>query len=214
MEFTELIAKRRSVRRYKPVEIPVSDIERMADAARLAPSGKNLQYRHFVAVKNNDLIRRIGNAVSEENERICRVIEKADKARAAGFRADLRAFAPIFRGAPLLFVVMAKSHAPYGELEMNAAGLNGTRLALKSPNMQSLGAAVEHLMLCATELGYGSCQITSANYADEGITATLREAGFDKPGYFVAALVSVGVPEETPASPPKKPLSEILTIVE
>jgi nitroreductase len=80
--------------------------------------------------------------------------------------------------------------------------------------MQSLGAAVAHLTLRATELGYGACWFTSANYADEGIEALLREAGFEKPGYFMVALVSVGIPAENPKSPPKKPLSEILTVLE
>jgi nitroreductase len=214
MEFTELIAKRRSIRRYKPGEIPLSDIEKMADTARLAPSGKNLQYRHFVAVKNRDLIRRIGDAVLAENERISCILEKTNKEWADRFRAGARAFTLFFLEAPLLFVVMAKHHAPFGDFEMESAGLYGARLALKSPNMQSLGAAVEHLTLRATELGYGACHLTSANYADEGIEALLREAGFEKPDYFMAALVSVGLPAENPKSPPKKSLSEILTIIE
>ncbi|MDR2088592.1 MAG: nitroreductase family protein [Clostridiales Family XIII bacterium] len=216
MEFTELIAKRQSIRRYKPGDIPVSDIEKMVDAARVAPSGKNLQAWHFIAIKNREMINAVGDAILEENERICRITDAKDKNRADKFRAFVRNFTLFFLKAPLLFVVMAKQYEPSGYFEMEFAGLDNAWLVWeKNPGMQGLGAAIEHLTLRAIELGYGSCWITSANYADEGITALMREkVGFDEPGYFMSALVSVGIPEENPKSPPKKALSEILTIVE
>jgi nitroreductase len=216
MELMDLIAKRQSIRRYKPGDIPVSDIEKMVDAARTAPSGKNLQYWHFIAIKNRELIKRVGDAILEENERICRITDAIDRERADKFRSFVRKLTLFFLEAPLLFVVMAKQYEPSGYFEMEFAGLDNSWLILeKNPGMQGLGAAIEHLSLRAIELGYGSCWLTSANYADEGIEALMREeAGFDEPGYFMAALISVGIPEENQKSPPKKALSEILTILE
>jgi nitroreductase len=222
MDFTELIAKRRSIRRYAPGDIPLSDVERMADAARAAPSGKNLQYRHFIAVKNRSLIRAVGEAVSAENERICRILGATDRTRAEAFREDARAHALFFTDAPLLFVVMAKQYEiPWHcETPFSAPG-KARRILEKSPSMQSLGAALAHLTLSATELGYSACPITSANYADASITALLRErADLNLPGYFMAALVAVGapqegqanVPEEAREGSPRKALSEILTV--
>jgi hypothetical protein len=39
--------------------------------------------------------------------------------------------------------------------------------------------------------------------------------GFNKPGYYLAALTPLGVPVEGKYSnPPRKPVSEIMTIVE
>lgn len=49
MEFTELISKRVSVRGYKPDPVPEAVLNRVLDAARMAPSAKNKQsYRLFV----------------------------------------------------------------------------------------------------------------------------------------------------------------------
>ncbi|MDR2295554.1 MAG: nitroreductase family protein [Clostridiales Family XIII bacterium] len=216
MEFTELIAKRRSVRRYAPGDIPLSDIEALVDAARMAPSAKNLRQMHFIAVKNRALIREIGDAIAEENERICRILAATDARRAEAFRADMRECALFLLDAPLLLAVMARPYAPewYGAADL--VGEDGARrIVEKSPDMQSLGAALAHLALRATELGYGACQITSANYADKNVAALLRaRAGFDKPGYALTAFVSVGVPAEESPAPPRKPLPAILTVIE
>ena len=58
--------------------------------------------------------------------------------------------------------------------------------------MQSLGAAIQTLTLAATELGYGTCWMTSANYAAPEITEYLA---FQKTDYFLSAIVPIGIPE-------------------
>ena len=52
MDFSEVIVKRRSVRRYKPD--PVSDelIDKVLEAARIAPSAGNRQPWHFIVVRD------------------------------------------------------------------------------------------------------------------------------------------------------------------
>ena len=80
--------------------------------------------------------------------------------------------------------------------------------------MQSLGAALENFTLTAIDLGYGSCWLTSANYVAAEIEALLKtEAGFEKEGFYMAAMMALGVPEDNPKSPPKKPLEEIYTFI-
>jgi len=48
----ELIKKRRSIRKYEPKEIEQDKLERVLDAARLAPSGKNVQGWKFIVVRD------------------------------------------------------------------------------------------------------------------------------------------------------------------
>jgi nitroreductase len=50
--FFDVIQKRRSIRRYKPYDIPDSDLEKILDAARQAPSTNNSQSWRFIVVKN------------------------------------------------------------------------------------------------------------------------------------------------------------------
>lgn len=53
--FFEVIHKRRSIRRYKPYDIPDSDLEKILNAARLAPSTNNSQSWRFIVVKDPEV---------------------------------------------------------------------------------------------------------------------------------------------------------------
>lgn len=63
--------------------------------------------------------------------------------------------------------------------------------------------AMEHLILEATELGYGTCWIGAF---DE---ARVREVLGIPEQYKVVALTPVGIPDEAPPPRPRKPLEEI-----
>ena len=52
MECIEAIKKRRSIRKFKNIEIEKKIIEELLDAAQWAPSAGNLQARDFVVVSN------------------------------------------------------------------------------------------------------------------------------------------------------------------
>ena len=54
MEFYEVIKTRRSVRSYKSDPIPEDVLERVLDAARIAPSGSNRQPWKFIVVKDEE----------------------------------------------------------------------------------------------------------------------------------------------------------------
>jgi nitroreductase len=259
MEFSELIARRQSVRRYKAGDVPDDALREMVGAARLAPSGKNMQNWHFVVIKRRDLIDKIADAILERNEEISLGMEAraadgtlsdgSDIPQGAGtampperFRKFVRNFTLFFTNAPVLIVVMSQTYLPSGYRELEAAGADDASLMshshLECPGMQNVGAAVEHLMLKAVDLGYGGCWLTSANYAAERIEdivasetdfsrGLLKDAhtrdgepvlggidpSFDS-GWFMAALVSIGVPEDSAKSPGRKPLEDIMTFAE
>jgi nitroreductase len=270
MEFSELIERRQSVRRYAEGDVPEAALREMLEAARLAPSGKNMQNWRFVVIKRRDLIDKIAEAVLRRNEEIASGMERraaggtggrgdggasgeSEEARAAApskaapmspekFRNFVHNFTLFFTKAPVLIVVMSQTYLPTGYRELEAAGAPDAELKklayLASPGMQSLGAAIEHLLLKAVELGYGGCWLTSANYAADLIedlvvsetdfpSALLKDAdaesggtsapGGDSPhfegGWFMAALLAVGVPEGVAKSPARKPLEEIATFV-
>ncbi|MDR0596082.1 MAG: nitroreductase family protein, partial [Clostridiales Family XIII bacterium] len=217
-----------------------------------------MQNWHFVVIKRKDLIDKIADAILRRNEEISSGMEahgvdgaeaaNADIPQGAGaaqtpdrFRKFVKNFTLFFTNAPVLVVVMGQTYLPTGYREMEAAGADAATLRrhahLASPGMQSLGAAVEHLMLKAVELGYGGCWLTSANYASEAIEdivasetdfpySLLRSdekdsgepvvGGIDptyENGWFMASLLSIGVPEDGARSPGRKPLEKIMTFV-
>lgn len=55
MNIYEVIQKRRSIRSYKPDPVPEEKLNRLLEAVRLAPSGKNGQPWRFIVVKDKKL---------------------------------------------------------------------------------------------------------------------------------------------------------------
>ena len=77
---------------------------------------------------------------------------------------------------------------------------------------QGIGAAVENILLAATEMGYGTCYMTGPTHAK----AELEELiGFEKPGFELMSMIALGVAaDETPAKPPRKPLEDVVTFID
>jgi nitroreductase len=67
MSILDVMRKRRSVRRYKEDPIPEDVFLRVMEAARLAPSGKNLQPWRFIVVKDQGLKEKL--AVASLNQK-------------------------------------------------------------------------------------------------------------------------------------------------
>jgi nitroreductase len=219
MELKDVIYKRQSVRKFKADDIPNEDIREILDAARVAPSGKNMQNWHFVVVKNRGLIDKVAEVVRNKNEEIAGRMDPVDKEKADRFRKFAKHFTLFFTDAPALIIVMTQTYIPSGYLEYELVGADpeilDDLLGHRNPGMQSLGAAIENLYLRAVDMGYGCCWLTSANYAAAAIEELVRaEAGFDGEGYYMGALLALGVPEGEPRSPGRKALDEIYTLVE
>jgi nitroreductase len=76
------------------------------------------------------------------------------------------------------------------------------------PDVQSIGAAIEHLLLAATELGYGSCWHSGPLIAREPLL------GIAAPDHL-AALVTIGVPAVPPnEGRDRRPVDEILRFLD
>jgi nitroreductase len=59
MSLYDIIISRRTIRQFKPVPVPRSILEKLVDAARLAPSAGNLQPLEFVVVDDTETRQRI-----------------------------------------------------------------------------------------------------------------------------------------------------------
>ncbi|MDQ1327167.1 MAG: hypothetical protein QG641_447 [Candidatus Poribacteria bacterium] len=66
MEFTEVIAKRRSIRKYKSNPIPETKLQNLYEALRMAPTGANLQDFNFIFVKDEEKRQRIATEAGHQ----------------------------------------------------------------------------------------------------------------------------------------------------
>ena len=59
MEVTELLAKRRSIRRFRQEEIPLESLKQLVEAAALAPSARNDLPLRYVLVREKNLLKAV-----------------------------------------------------------------------------------------------------------------------------------------------------------
>lgn len=68
MELSKVLEDRRSIREYTLDNVSDEEIKKIINAGILAPSAKNKQPWHFVAVRNNELKNKISKVLYESEE--------------------------------------------------------------------------------------------------------------------------------------------------
>ncbi|WP_427339341.1 nitroreductase family protein [Caloranaerobacter sp. DY30410] len=212
MKNLDFIYKRHSVRKFKDIDVPIEDIKEIIKAGTYAPSGKNLQNWHFVVVKNKEKIEEMARIVERKNAELANYAKDEDTKKS--FTKYLK-YHTVFRNAPVVILVYAGPYPSTGLELLKEKGASKEELdavILPNPGIQNIAAAMENILLAASNMGYGTCWMTGPNYASKEITDYI---GFKKEGYFLAAMTPLGVPEESELkSPPRKPLEEVMTIIE
>ncbi len=67
MDVFEALTTRRSVRKYEPTPVPDADLERILEAARLAPSWANTQCWELIVIRNAETKRQLCETLTETN---------------------------------------------------------------------------------------------------------------------------------------------------
>lgn len=206
------IYNRKSIRKFKDEQVPKEDILKLLDAATQAPSPKHQQNWHFVVLQNREIINEMADIVTKSHEEIGKLAksEKDNKIHMSVIK-----YYTCFRNAPVVVLVYGSEYKmiEYKILKENNAPQEVLD-TLVSPQSaaQGIGAAVENFLLAATEMGYGTCYMTGPTHAKLKIEELI---GFDKPGYELMSMISLGVAEEnTPPKPPRRPLEEVVTFID
>ncbi len=217
MKLRDIINSRQSIRKYTNQDVSQEDLMTILESARLAPSGKNCQNWHYLVVRDERLKEKIKDTIINKTESIAEKMDLKDPEKGLRFRKFAKNFTLFSMKAPVLILVFATVYKPSGYYEYVFADYPQEeidKLFIRNPGMQNIGAAVENMTLTAVDLGYGSCWLTSQNYAADEIEALLKEEiAFEKEGYFLACMLSIGVPEKGARSPGRKNLDEICTFV-
>lgn len=189
MNTLEAIAARRSIRRFKPGGLPKGAIEAILTAACQAPSAKNRQPWHFTVVEGS---RR------DEMVEVMRAAIAASKARGEDVGSAGRTVECMAQASVTVFV-----HNPEGRHPGVAREVNTSWMELA--DVQSVGAAIENMLLTAEDLGIGSLWIADVWQAYAELN---RFLGRDDQ---MVAAVSFGRADEAPAPRPRKPRSEVVS---
>lgn len=211
MSNLDFLYNRKSVRDYKEGEIPKEDILKMLKAATYAPSPKHQQNWHFVVVQDKETIDKMAEAVTESHTEIASYAKNEEEKKK--FMKVLPYYLN-FQRSSCTVMVYAKEYFMIEEKILRESQVGEDIIEMmKEPQSgaQGIGAAVENFLLAASAMGYGACYMTGPSHAKKRIEEIV---GFEKTGYSLMAMISLGIPaDETPAQPPRKPLEDVVTFL-
>lgn len=192
VETFETLAKRQSIRKFKDDPIPQDVLDQILKAATLAPSGKNKQPWKFYVVRGE-----------KRTEMIAEMQKGMDRLGAEGINTgSARYTIRVLEQAPVtVFVFNPTSRHPLLPRDVQ-------EVYSDLVDIQSVGAAIQNMLLAATDLGVGSLWICDVYFGYEELCAWLGE-----PGEMIAA-VSLGYADHEPRPRPRKPVSEVTAYVE
>ena len=215
MELHDLIYSRQRVRKFKDTPVPDEDVLKILDAVRVGPSSENEQNWHFIVVRNEEFKRKLGEVITAGQQKISAEVAVSDEKQAKRFEKFTKLFTLFALKAPVLVMVYSFSALPAAYREYNIIKRpqeDIDELFLQSPAMMGLGAALEHAVLTMMEMGYGTTMMTSQNWAHKDIEKLVEEEiGFQREGWFLAAMMPIGVPDGELKSPGRKNMEEIVT---
>ncbi|MFC1501692.1 nitroreductase family protein [Elusimicrobiota bacterium] len=200
-EFLHVLKTRRSIRKFLSDEVPRQDIERIIEAASLAPSGTNLQNWHFIVIRSKqvkqDMMDAIDKKLHEEMQMISSpTAKKSYKAYSQYYK--------FFGQAPVTVAVIRKPYKPLNLRIMSRYNIN--KKDASRSGVQSVAAAIQNLILMAHVLGYGTCWMTGPLIAKTYIEEILN---VEKNSHLLA-LIPIGKYTKIPSPTPRKKIEEIV----
>lgn len=196
MEFFEIVRGRRSVRAFRSDPLTRAQIEAVLEAARWAPSPHGRQPWRFVVVTTVAARARLAAAMGAEWRRQLAL----DGQDPATIEARFRKSHERIVGAPALIVpcLYLADLDTYPDAERQAAE---TTMAV-----QSLGCAVQNMLLAAYALGFDSGWMCAPLFCQE----TVREALGLGDDLHPHALIPLGYAARDPVRRPRRPLDELV----
>jgi nitroreductase len=187
METLEAIATRRSNRRFKSDPIPQDVLEKILNAAIMAPSGKNRQPWRFIVVRED----KRGEMVAKMRAGIARFKARGDNIGSSEGTAAVMEQAPV-----TVFIFNTEGKPPWRDRSIQET-------IWETVNVQSIGAAIQNICLAAHALSLGSLWICDVFYAYEELSAWLGQ------DTEMIAAVLLGYPADHPVLFSRKPLADV-----
>ncbi|MBP5579826.1 MAG: nitroreductase family protein [Ruminococcus sp.] len=187
------INKRRSIRKYKPQPVDKKIINEIISAGLLAPSAKNRQPWKFIVYTDrhkDELLAEMEKGLIKTKEELSGLPDSEH------MFSDAFNTLRIMREAPVIIMVLnTNGGSPFAPAD------TFSRITEICDSL-SIGAAVENMLLKATELGIGTLWIANTSYAYNelvnyiGTTAQLTGA------------VALGYADEAPNPRPRKSIDD------
>ena len=196
MELSDVITSRRSIRKFRQEDVSADTIRLLLDAARLAPSGSNLQPARFVVAQSP--------AAKETLSRYTpyKFIAKASVIFVCC--ADLTAMTTRDKRVGELLNEGAFEGV---DIDMNDPAATSPAMddsAVKAYLSMNVAIAIEHIVLKAVDLGLGSCWLGRFDRDKVKEYLSLDES------IYPVVLLPVGHPDQSPKERPRFALDKLV----
>lgn len=196
----QLIATRRSVRRYVQQEIAPELLNELLQCAVHAPSAHNRQPWRFTVIRNTDLKVALGRAMGERlrNDRL----RDGDALEAVKVDVE-RSIERIATAPAVVLVALTMS-----DMDAYPDKIRGDAEYLMA--VQSTAMAVQNLLLAAHAAGLGACWMCGPLFCADTVRETLSLPEDWQP----QAIITLGVPGMPGKIQPRRPLSDVTRCME
>jgi len=184
MDVIAAIEERRSIRAFQNKPVPKEIIDKLLELATKAPSGKNRQPWRFAVLqgaKKDELAKVMSNT-------ICLLKQRDINIGSSEISINVINEASVVILVFNAFAIQAEAYRHYTLLM----------------DTQSIGAAVQNMLLAAQSFGLGSLWICDVFYSDQEICAWLNRKD------ELVAAVALGYPSHSPSPRPRKSLQEVV----
>jgi len=197
VELSDVIASRRSIRKFRQEDISADTVRLLLDAARLAPSGSNLQPARFIVAQSPAAKEALGRYTPYK------FIVKASVIFVCC--ADLTAITTRERRVGELLNEGAFEGV---DMDMNDASTTTSPImdaeAVKAYLSMNVAIAIEHIVLKAVDLGLGSCWLGRFDRDKVKKFLALDES------IYPIVLLPVGHPDQSPKARPRFALDKLV----
>ena len=185
MNVLEAIANRRSIRRFKNTPVPRAMIEKLIEVTGQAPSAKNRQPWRFAVLQG---------AAKDKLARL--MVEEAARIKATGDDIGSAEWsARVIAQAPVTILVFNAAHEHDGLFFENPI--------YNAPDIQSIGGAIQTMLLAAEDMGLGTLWIADVLYAYSAIRDWVGRR------QELVAAVTLGYADEAPGPRPRRRWQEL-----
>lgn len=209
MELQESILKRRSIRKFTDEPVSKQDLIDIVKSGMNAPSGCNAQCWKFVVLTEKSKIDEVAEATTRGIENFYKPLNVSED-----FLTSRIKFTTFFRKAPAVILVfltdMEYHDKRVTDVFMNTLGYSHEEMidAIGDPEMLSIGACIQNMLLTITEKGLGACWQADPTLSSKEICEVLNISE----GKLVS-VIPVGVPAQTPREKQLKNFDDVCTII-
>lgn len=189
------IYDRRSIRKFSDTPVSKEDITEIIESGIKAPSSKNRQPWKFIVVQGKEkeqMLEVFRQGIAREESGNALLPQSRQHIAAAKYTVDIMESAPV-----TVFVVnsLGKSFL---------ADLTPEERVYDICNIQSISAAIQNMLLAATEKGIGSLWICDIYFAYAELCEWLKSEG------ELVAAIAFGYPNEFPQARPRKEFEDVV----